>query len=85
MSSLPDPPAQYEQRHISELQQSIEQTDLNALKTNTDNIIEQGSIILKSANGSYFKLQVDNSGVLSTASVAVDADGNPVTSGNPYV
>lgn len=85
MSSLPDPPAQYEQRHISELQQSIEQTELTSLKTNTDNIIEQGSIILKSANGSYFKLQVSDAGTLSTAVVTADSDGNPVTSGNPYV
>jgi len=85
VSSLPDPPAEYEQRHISEMQNLLEQTDSKALKTNEDNIIEEGTIILKSANGSYFKLQVDNSGTLSTASVTTDADGNPVTSGNPYV
>tara|TARA_Y100000114_G_C11655780_1_gene276512 strand:+ start:520 stop:777 length:258 start_codon:yes stop_codon:yes gene_type:complete len=85
VSKLPDPPLQYEQRHISEMQSVIEQTDSLALKTNEDNVIEQGALILKSSNGSYFKLQVDNSGVLSTAAVTVDADGNPVTSGNPYV
>jgi len=67
------------------MQSVIEQTDSLALKTNEDNVIEQGAIILKSPNGTYYKLQVDNSGVLSTAAVTVDADGNPVTSGNPYV
>ncbi len=85
MNKLPDPPLQYEQRHISEMQSAIEQTDDLALKTNEDNIIEQGTLILKSPNGSYYKLQVDNSGVLSTAAVTVDSDGNPITSGNPYV
>ena len=67
------------------MQSAIEQTDDLALKTNEDNIIEQGSIILKSANGTYYKLQVDNSGTLSTAVVTADSDGNPITSGNPYV
>tara|TARA_R100000152_G_C6723151_1_gene148823 strand:+ start:688 stop:891 length:204 start_codon:yes stop_codon:yes gene_type:complete len=67
------------------MQSAIEQTDDLALKTNEDNIIEQGTLILKSPNGSYYKLQVDNSGVLSTAAVTVDSDGNPITSGNPYV
>jgi len=85
VNKLPDPPLQYEQRHISEMQSAIEQTDDLALKTNEDNIIEQGTLILKSPNGSYYKLQVDNSGVLSTAAVTVDSDGNPITSGNPYV
>ena len=85
MNKLPDPPSQYEQRHISEMQSAIEQTDDLALKTNEDNIIEQGSIILKSANGTYYKLQVSDAGTLSTAVVTADSDGNPITSGNPYV
>lgn len=85
MNKLPDPPLEYEQRHISEMQSAIEQTDDLALKTNEDNIIEQGSIILKSANGTYYKLQVNNAGTLSTAVVTADSDGNPITSGNPYV
>ena len=84
-AKLPDPPQDYEQRHLSEIQNTLEETIEYSLKTNEDNIVEQGSIILKSSGGNYFKLSVSDAGALSAVSVTTDSDGRPITSGNPYV
>lgn len=85
IKSLPDPPADYEQRHMTELQSLLEDNIRDSLKTNEDNIIENGSVILKSSGGNYFKVSVSDAGALSAVAVATDSDGRPITSGNPYV
>tara|TARA_X000001036_G_C20615808_1_gene780893 strand:+ start:37 stop:222 length:186 start_codon:yes stop_codon:yes gene_type:complete len=59
---LAPPPAQYDQNYEIERNREIELTDSDNQKRNTD-------IILTSANGSRFKLTIDNSGNLSTTSV----------------
>ena len=59
---LAPPPAQYEQNYEIERNREIELTDSDNQKRNTD-------IVLTSANGSRFKLTIDNSGNLSTTSV----------------
>mgnify|MGYP003133291140 CR=1 FL=1 len=84
-AKLPDPPLEYERRHLSEIQNLLEETNSYSLKLNEDNIVEDGSVILKSIGGNYFKLAVSDAGALSAVSVTVDSDGRPVTSGNPYV
>tara|TARA_X000001382_G_scaffold8486_1_gene6171 strand:+ start:1392 stop:1577 length:186 start_codon:yes stop_codon:yes gene_type:complete len=56
------PPVTYDQNYEIERNREIELTDSDNQKRNTD-------IILTSANGSRFKLTIDNSGNLSTTSV----------------
>jgi len=53
------------------------------VKTSRDNIFDTGSIVLRSPNGSYFKIVVSDAGVLSAATVTT-VDNRPVTTFNPY-
>ena len=54
------------------------------LKTDRDNVMEQGSIILRSPNGSFYRITVNDAGALSATAVTT-VDSRPVTSTNPYV
>lgn len=84
MIQLPNPPESYDPEYISRMRDELQTTDEEGLKKTIDNVIETGSIILKSPDGSYFKLTVSNSGTLSTSSVSVDSQFRPKASSNPY-
>lgn len=81
---LPNPGVDYEQRHMTRVQELLEEQIDRSVRDDKDNVIETGTLILKSPDGSYYKIEVDNSGLLSTSAVPVDTSGRPITSGNPY-
>lgn len=59
---LENPPLEYNQSYEIERNKQIELTDLNNQKRNTD-------VVLVSPDGTRYKLQVDNSGNLTTTSI----------------
>jgi len=81
---LPNPPAQYEPEYMYDLSSLIISEEAITVKTSRDNIFDTGSIVLRSPNGSYFKIVVSDAGVLSAATVTT-VDNRPVTTFNPYV
>tara|TARA_R110000851_G_scaffold113378_4_gene238014 strand:- start:1632 stop:1838 length:207 start_codon:yes stop_codon:yes gene_type:complete len=66
---LPTPSQYYDPLVQSEINRSIELGDSNNLKKDGDLEIGNGRIILTSANGTRYKLTVDNSGNLGTATI----------------
>jgi|TARA_R110002096_G_scaffold54752_2_gene141130 hypothetical protein len=66
---LPTPSQYYDPLVQSEINRSIELGDSNNLKKDGDLEIGNGRIILTSANGTRYKLTVDNSGNLGTAAI----------------
>ena len=81
---LPNPPIEYEPEYMYDLSSLIIGEEAVTVKVGRDNVFDTGSIILRSANGSYFKVAVSDAGVLSTTAVTT-VDNRPVTSTNPYV
>ena len=81
---LPNPPPQYEPAYMYDLSSLIIGEEAVTAKVDRDNVFDTGSIVLRSPNGSYFKIVVSNTGVLSTTAVTT-VDNRPVTSTNPYV
>ena len=81
---LPNPPTEYEPEYMYDLSSLIIGEEAVTVKVDRDNVFDTGTIVLKSANGSFFKVVVSNAGVLSTTAVAT-VDNRPVTSTNPYV
>lgn len=84
MSTLPNPPSFYDQEYFFTLASTVNEGERVNLKNDRDNIIEPGTIILKSTGSTpkYFKLNVSDAGTLSTTEVNT-IDGIPVSSGNP--
>jgi len=81
---LPNPPDQYEPEYMYDLSSLIIGEEAVTAKVDRDNVFDTGSIVLRSPNGSYFKIGVSDAGALSAT--AVTTVGNrPVTSTNPYV
>tara|TARA_R110002020_G_scaffold192883_4_gene393106 strand:+ start:612 stop:875 length:264 start_codon:yes stop_codon:yes gene_type:complete len=81
---LPNPPDEYDKTYMFDLASLVIDEESTTIKADRDNVIRTGSIILQSADGSYFKLVVSNAGVISGAAVQT-VDNRPVTSTNPYV
>lgn len=82
---LPNPPQEYTRDYMFDLASLVIDEESVTLKTNRDNVIETGSIILKdTSNNNYYKLKVTG-GTLGVTAVAEDSVGLPVTSTNPYV
>jgi len=81
---LPNPPTEYEPEYMYDLSSLIIGEEAVTVKVDRDNIFDTGSIILRSANGNYFKVVVSNAGALSTTAVTT-VDSRPITSTNPYV
>lgn len=69
MIRLPSVPVRYEQRVESTRNRAIEQADQANLKTNADNYMAGGRIILSAPDGGKWALKVSNSGILSTEAV----------------
>lgn len=83
-SSLPNPPAVYDDQYMFDLASLSVDTDRRALKHDQDNVIEEGSLILKSSNGKYWRINVGDTGTLSTTEVPKDSNEVPITASNPY-
>ncbi len=81
---LPNPPAQYEPEYMYDLSSLIIDEEAITAKTSRDNVFDTGSIVLRSPDGSYFKIVVSNAGVLSATAVTT-VSNRPITSTNPYV
>ena len=84
MSSLPNPPSLYDQEYFFTLASTVNEAERVNLRSDRDNIIEPGTIILKSSGTTpkYFRINVSDTGTLSTTEVST-IDGVPTTSGNP--
>ena len=80
---LPNPPAQYEPEYMYDLSSLIISEEAITVKTSRDNVFDTGSVVLRSPNGSYFKIVVSDAGVLSAATVTTVAN-RPITTFNPY-
>ena len=81
---LPNPPDEYDRTYMFDLASLVIDEESVSLKTDRDNVLDKGSIILRSPDGSYFKLVVADNGTL-TATAVTTVDNRPVTSTNPYV
>ena len=81
---LPNPPVEYEPKYMYDLSSLIISEEAITCKTSRDNVFDTGSIILRSPDGSYFKIVVANDGALTATAVTTVAN-RPVTSTNPYV
>lgn len=66
---LPTPSQSYDPMIQSEINRSIELGDSQNLKKDGDLEVGNGRVILTSANGTRFKLTIDNSGNLGTATI----------------
>jgi len=81
---LPNPPIEYDRTYMFDLASLVINEESVAVKTDRDNVLDKGSIILRSPNGNYFKIVVADNGSL-TATAVTTTDNRPVTSTNPYV
>ena len=66
---LPTPSQSYDSMIQSEINRAIELGDSQNLKKDGDLEVGNGRIVLTSANGTRYKLTVDNSGNLGTAAI----------------
>jgi hypothetical protein len=81
---LPNPPKEYEPEYMYDLSSLIVAEEAITAKTSRDNVFDKGSIVLRSPNGSYFKIVVSDAGVISGTAVTT-VGSRPITSTNPYV
>ena len=81
---LPNPPAQYEPEYMYDLSSLIISEEAITVKTSRDNVFDTGSVVLRSPDGSYFKIVVANDGALTATAVTTVAN-RPITTFNPYV
>ena len=82
---LPNPPDEYDKTYMFDLASLIIDEESVTIKTDRDNVITTGSIILKDdTNNNYYRLKV-TSGTLGVTVLAEDSNGKPITSTNPYV
>lgn len=82
---LPNPPDEYDRTYMFDLASLVIDEESVSLKTDRDNVLDKGSIILRSPNGYYFKLVVADNGTLSATAVTT-VGSRPVIGGdNPYI
>lgn len=81
---LPNPPEEYSKNYMFDLASLVIDEESVSVKTDRDNVLDKGSIVIRSPNGSFFKIVVADNGTLS-ASAVTTVDNRPVTSTNPYV
>ncbi len=81
---LPNPPEEYDKTYMFDLASLVIDEESVSVKTDRDNVLDRGSIVIRSPNGSYFRIVVADNGTLS-ASAVTTVDSRPVTSTNPYV
>jgi hypothetical protein len=68
--NLPTAPAQYSQRDQQDMRRELQRADAENVKRLRDVRLENGErLILKSPNGTLYRLTVDNAGALGTAAI----------------
>lgn len=72
-STLPSPPDRYEQSYFALVLNYL--TRLGASAVNKNQAVS--SILLQSEDGSVYKVEVDNSGNLTTTAVPLGQQGSP--------
>lgn len=81
---LPNPPVEYSPVYMFDLASLVIDEEAVTAKIDRDNVFDRGCVILKSPDGSFFKIEVANNGTLSATAVTT-VNNLPVTSTNPYV
>ena len=82
---LPNPPDENNRGYMNDLASLVIDEESVTMKNNRDNVVTDGSIILKdTSNNNWYKLKVTG-GTLGVTLVTEDSGGLPVTSTNPYV
>lgn len=67
---LPSPPPQYDPLYEGEKNRVLEQSDFQNLKRLADvEVVDPQRLILRSPNGTRYKITVSNSGVLSATTL----------------
>ena len=77
MKNLPLAPSDYDQRYQTELNTILTELDEIAVKLDKDNFVIDGGIVLRSPDGTFYKLEVANGGTLSTSAVTTEQSSNP--------
>tara|TARA_Y100000310_G_scaffold147976_1_gene147249 strand:+ start:538 stop:777 length:240 start_codon:yes stop_codon:yes gene_type:complete len=77
MKNLPLAPSDYDQRYQTELNTILTELDEIAVKLDKDNFVIDGGIVLRSPDGTFYKLEVANGGGLSTSAVTTEQSSNP--------
>lgn len=71
--TLPSPPERYEQSYFSSVLNNLNRTTSAAVLRNQ----AVASVLLQSPDGSVYKVEVDNSGNLTTTAVPLGQQGSP--------
>ena len=77
MKTLPLAPGDYDQRYQTEVNAILTELDEIVVKLDRDNFIVDGSIVLRSPDGTLYKLQVANGGALSATAVTKEQTSHP--------
>lgn len=77
MKNLPLAPSDYDQRYQTEVNAILTELDEIVVKLDKDNFVIDGGIVLRSPNGTFYKLEVANGGTLSTSAVTTEQSSNP--------
>ena len=80
---LPNPPDDYSRKFMFDLCSIVVKNSQASARIDQDNVFDKGSLILKSPDGSYFQITVNNSGTLAATAVTT-VNSLPVTTTNPY-
>ena len=80
---LPNPPDEYTKEYMFDLASLVVDEESVSVKTDRDNVFDKGTLIIRSPDGSYFKIDVSNAGTLSTTAITT-VDSRPITSDNPH-
>lgn len=77
MKNLPLAPSDYDQRYQTEVNAILTELDEIVVKLDKDNFVIDGGIVLRSPDGTFYKLEVANGGTLSTSAVTTEQSSNP--------
>jgi len=68
--NLPSAPHKYDRAHTQQMLEEIRRSDSENFKSGRDVRLERGErLILRSPNGTRFKITVDNAGVISATAI----------------
>jgi hypothetical protein len=68
--NLPSPPHKYDRAHAQQVLEELRRSDQENFKSGRDVRLERGErLILRSPNGTRFKITVDNAGVISATAI----------------
>ena len=77
MKHLPLAPGEYNQRYQTEVNAILAELDEIVVKLDKDNFVIDGGLVLRSPDGTFYKLEVANGGTLSASAVTTEQSSNP--------